>query len=342
LLLKDNRWLLLKGKEEDIPTGIKSPGGQKMTKILFFIGWLTWENNARSSFLIILFGLASWMIAGCNGSSSGPLPPAPFTFPQPEVRESMGGTLTTTLHVGIADNMLVDQFSGAQRLVHTPTYEGTIPGPTLSVQPGDTLSIDLVNNLPANPAGQREGFFPHDPYTTNLHTHGLSVSPLGISDNIFREMKPGTTNHIEIKIPANHPSGTYWYHPHKHGAVTFQLISGMAGFLIVRGGSGTLDAVPEVAAARDVVMGFQVIRTATDGTVPFVHQVAQQFGKLADAAASTFGVDGAPGRSFFYYTTNGVTNPTLQMRPGEVQRWRLLNASDSDDLLVALQVMDST
>ncbi len=297
----------------------------------------------KSSLQILLFGLASWMIAGCNGSSNGPTPPspAPFTFPQPAVRESMGGTLTTTLHARIADNMLVDQFSGDQRLVHTPTYEGTIPGPTLSVQPGDTLSIDLVNDLPANPTVQRGGGFPHDPYTTNLHTHGLSVSPLGISDNIYREMKPGTTNHIQINIPATQASGTYWYHPHKHGAVTFQLISGMAGFLIVRGGAGTLDAVPEVAAARDVVMGFQVIRTATDGTVPFVHQVAQQFGTLADDPQqgiwSTFGLDGAPGRSYFYYTTNGVTNPTLQMRPGEVQRWRLLNASDSDNLLVALQ-----
>ena len=39
---------------------------------------------------------------------------------------------------------------------------------------------------------------------------------------------------------------------------------------------------------------------------------------------STFGLDGAPGRSNFYFTTNGVTNPTLHMRPGEVQRWRLL------------------
>jgi FtsP/CotA-like multicopper oxidase with cupredoxin domain len=39
----------------------------------------------------------------------------------------------------------------------------------------------------------------------------------------------------------------------------------------------------------------------------------------------------------FSYTTNGVANPTLRMRPGEVQRWRLLNASDGDNLqLVAV------
>jgi hypothetical protein len=37
------------------------------------------------------------------------------------------------------------------------------------------------------------------------------------------------------------------------------------------------------------------------------------------------------------FTTNGVTNPTLRMRPGEVQRWRWLNAAEGENLLVALQ-----
>src|SRR5205807_530153 len=61
---------------------------------------------------------------------------------------------------------------------------------------------------------------------------------------------------------------------------------------------------------------------------------------------STYGLDGgptvAPDGSFtgppsrFSYTTNGVANPTLQMRPGEVQRWRLLNATDGDNLQLVL------
>ena len=78
----------------------------------------------------------------------------------------------------------------------------------------------------------------------------------------------------------------------------------MAGFLIVRGGPGTLDAVPEVAAARDVVMGFQVIRP-TDGSEPFVHQEAKQFSThflfshdpLKQGIWSTFGLDGALGEA---------------------------------------------
>ena len=267
-------------------------------------------------------------------------------FPQPEIRQSsFFGILKTTLHGCIAKNTIVDQPSGEARVIYTPTYEGTIPGPTLLVRPGDKLSIDMVNDLPANPDLPRKGFFPHDQYTLNLHTHGLTVSPLGISDNIYRRMEPGTTNHIEVDIPADHPTGTFWYHPHIHGAVTYQLIAGMAGFLVVKGGPGTLDAVPEVAAAKDLVMGFQVIRTKLNGTLAFVNEKSEQFGTFPfftdiekfQGPWSTYGVDGAPGRSFFYFTTNGVTNPTLKMRPGEVQRWRLLNASSDDTLLVALQ-----
>src|SRR5439155_18415319 len=189
-------------------------------------------------------------------------------------------------------------------------------------------------------------------------SHGLTVLPLGISDNIYREMKPGTTNLIQVDIPADHPSGTFWYHTHKHGSVTYQFLGGMAGFLIVKGGTGTLDTVPEVAAAKDIPMAFQVVRSTNDGKVVFVHEQAQQFGTFPfpednpgptiaqQGLWSTYGLDGgptvAPDGSFtgppsrFSYTTNGIANPTLHMRPGEVQRWRLLNATDGDNLQLVL------
>jgi FtsP/CotA-like multicopper oxidase with cupredoxin domain len=285
----------------------------------------------------------------------------PSGFPQPEVRRSQRGVLGTTLHACISTKEMLDQNApppGETVKFHPPTFEGTIPGPTLEVKPGDELSILLINNLPANPTNERDNAFPHDEYTLNLHTHGLTVSPLGVSDNIFREMRPGKANHIEIDIPKDHPSGTYWYHVHNHGSVTYQFLGGMAGFLIVKGGEGTLDAVPEVAAAKDIPMAFQVIRSTNDGKVVFVHEQAEQFGTFPfpddptpptteqQGLWSTYGLDGgptvAPDGSFtgppsrFSYTTNGAANPTLHMQPGEVQRWRLLNATDGDNLQLVL------
>ena len=140
------------------------------------------EKSAGSPSFLVLAGLAVW-IGGFRGSAghADELP-----FPQPQLRQSSSGILRTTLQAHIGDSKLVDQNTGATSIVHTPTFEGTIPGPTLVVNPGDTLSINLVNDLPPNPPlnQQRAGAFPHDFNTINLHTHGLEVSPGGISDNM--------------------------------------------------------------------------------------------------------------------------------------------------------------
>jgi FtsP/CotA-like multicopper oxidase with cupredoxin domain len=164
----------------------------------------------------------------------------PSAFPQPQVRQSLSGLLRTTLTACISTQVMLDQnqVPPVTAAFNPPTFEGTIPAPTLSVKPGDKLSLLMVNSLPANPVGERAGAFPHAQNSFNFHAHGLTVSPLGISDNIFREMNPGTANLVEINIPRDHPSGTYWYHVHKHGSATVQINSGMAGFLIIQGGPG--------------------------------------------------------------------------------------------------------
>src|SRR5690242_2602872 len=75
--------------------------------------------------------------AASGGSSEAPSTQS--AFPQPEVRQSSSGLLKTTLRASIATNKVVDQPSRKVRTIHTPTFEGTIPGPTLSVKPGDKL-----------------------------------------------------------------------------------------------------------------------------------------------------------------------------------------------------------
>src|SRR5919199_4558557 len=126
---------------------------------------------------------------------------------EPEVRASRDGLLETTLRAARYQDILV----GGQR-VETILYEGTYPGPTLKVRPGDRLRIALFNDLPNavnpvllsrnrddNPTGQ----------ITNLHVHGFHVSPKAPSDDVFLDVAPGTTFHYEYEIPADHPTGTY-------------------------------------------------------------------------------------------------------------------------------------
>lgn len=243
------------------------------------------------------------------GVISGPSAWASADLAEPEVRRSVDGVLETELHVRYAAKDV-----GGYRL-YMRTYEGIIPGPTLRVQPGDTLRITLINELPANrDAVPLDDALPHHFNTTNFHFHGSHVSPEGIADNIFRDMEPGQSSDIEIAIPSNHTRGTYWYHPHHHGGADIQIANGMAGALIVE---GDFADVPEIATAKERLLVLnQVVFDAW--------RTVEDFGTLFSEGSTRF------------FTVNGQREPIIRMRPGEVQRWRLLYAGYQDDVFLAL------
>ena len=67
---------------------------------------------------------------------------------------------------------------GAPKPVRTYTYDGVVPGYTWELWGGDVLTVDLRNHLPKlahRPKMTMDR--PHAWTTTNLHTHGLHVSP---------------------------------------------------------------------------------------------------------------------------------------------------------------------
>jgi FtsP/CotA-like multicopper oxidase with cupredoxin domain len=233
---------------------------------------------------------------------------APLT--EPEVRRSVNGELRTTLRLQYAYKEV-----GGHRL-YLRTYEGTIPGPTLRVRPGDVLRIRLINDLPPNrdpmPANIDQ---PHHLNTTNFHFHGSHVSPSGNADNVMRSMEPGQSYDIEIAIPADHTAGTYWYHPHHQGSADVQTASGMAGAVIIE---GDFDKAPEIAAARDRLMVLGEVVFDAFGMV-------ESFDTLFPETAARF------------LTVNGQRAPTITMQPGEVQRWRLLHAGYQDDIFMVLE-----
>ena len=131
---------------------------------------------------------------------------APVALPQPKVLKSANGELAVTLTArpGVVDMAVA-------RPVTTYTYDNVVPGYTWEVDPGDTQNIDLVNKLPelAHPPAMAMDR-PHEWTNTNLHTHGLHVSPAGIADNVFLDVPPGATQHYEIPLPADHPGGIFW------------------------------------------------------------------------------------------------------------------------------------
>jgi FtsP/CotA-like multicopper oxidase with cupredoxin domain len=231
-------------------------------------------------------------------------------FVEPEIRSSANGELNTTLRMGYAYKDI-----GGYRL-YLRTYEGTVPGPTLRLKPGDVLRIKLINDMPPNrDPVPIDHSLPHNFNTTNFHSHGLHVSPDGISDNVMREMEPGASYDILIAIPSDHIPGTNWYHPHAHGSADVQIASGCVGALIIE---GDFADVPEIAAAKERLL---VLTEAVFDEFGMI----EDFGTLFPETAARF------------IAVNGIREPTITMRPGEVQRWRILHAGWQDDIFMELE-----
>jgi len=180
----------------------------------------------------------------------------------------------------------VRQVELAGRPIRALVYNGDYMPPTLRVRPGDRLDLTLVNKLPEN---------------TNLHVHGMHVSPRGNSDDIFLHIHPGETFHYVYNFPTDLDPGTYWYHSHLHGHSEAQVFAGMSGAIVVDSLSQYLPAgLAHVTEQLIALKDFQV----RDGAIPTTN---------IDSNAPTT------------RTVNGQVDPTIHIRPGETQLWRLAN-----------------
>ncbi|PVZ60860.1 multicopper oxidase family protein [Arthrobacter sp. H-02-3] len=207
-------------------------------------------------------------------------PVAGGEFTEPDELRSSSGRLQVRLE---ASPGLVEL--GGQR-ASTLGYNGRVPGPTLHVRAGDVLAIELVNSMAV---------------PTNLHVHGLHVSPQGNGDNVFNVVEPGQSFSYEYRLPVDHPPGVYWYHPHHHGMVAEQIFAGLFGMIIVE------DTDPP-ATSRERIMVISDITLDGSGTV-------------SDASP----MDRMLGREGELVLVNGQSNPKLSARPGERERWRIVN-----------------
>lgn len=234
----------------------------------------------------------------------------------PEVR-SRGGVLDYALTMS-ASTLDV----GGQR-VHVDTYNGLLPGPLLRVRPGDRLRVRLTNLM--RPMGIPPGATPpatgHEPLhgtmiTTNLHTHGLQVSPQDPADNVFLRIPPLGSHQYSYQIPIDQPAGLLWYHPHYHGSTTHQAWQGLAGPLIVE---GDLDEIPELAGMRERTLVINALWLDQGGENPTA-LVLPSGGPVPFTS-----IPAVPTELLF--PVNGQLRPDIHIRPGETQRWRILNAA---------------
>jgi FtsP/CotA-like multicopper oxidase with cupredoxin domain len=200
-------------------------------------------------------------------------------------------------------------------------FNGGIPGPTLVACPGDRVTVHLVNDL-------------SEP--TNLHVHGLHVSPQGDGDNVFIAINPHHSHTYRYQLPRDQSAGAFWYHPHYHMFVDQQLNAGLAGAIVIRGGLD--NALSHIPQALIVVQGGKA--------------GGQGLPSGQGCHAPGFGLPQPPGcppsgpgpqliptsqlQGIGPYLVNGVVNPTFKIHPGEIERWRIFNATADSFLYLSL------
>jgi FtsP/CotA-like multicopper oxidase with cupredoxin domain len=193
-------------------------------------------------------------------------------------------------------------------------FEGATVAPVIRASPGDTLKITYVNKLPEESAETCDVNPCRD--LTNLHFHGLAVSPDAPQDDVLTMLaKPGETLHYTVEIPRDHTPGLFWYHTHPHGESHRQVRDGMSGAIVIEG-MGRY--VPEVRGLRERVI---VVRGRSIKHDPKAEEL-KKYVEMPSQSCS--GESEAPEEVF---TVNGALRPQIEISPNERQFWRVVNAS---------------
>jgi suppressor of ftsI len=201
--------------------------------------------------------------------------------------------------------------------------EKEIP-PVIRSAPGSKIQIEYLNKMSRN---SKEVCVDGSCMNmTNLHFHGLHVSPNAPQDDVISMMAmPGQSLRYVVDIPLDQPPGLYWYHTHPHGESYQQDLDGMSGAIVI---DGMERFVPELQQMRERIL---VLRDRglekNDPAAPALRRRVDI--PATGCSAST----DAPERIF---TVNGIVRPQIAIASGERQFWRIVNASP--DLYADLQV----
>ncbi len=243
-----------------------------------------------------------------------------------------------SLSLGVTIQNAADAFGYMHYCLNYATSTGTVEAPTLRLNPGDTLTMDLTDQLNVVVPGSAYVKYPMsrmehsapapttDPChsqimdfnTTNMHFHGLNIPPVCHQDDVVNTLlQPSTTPfRYQIQIPANEPPGLYWYHPHPHGFTALQVNGGAAGAIIIN--------------------GIEKIKPQVTGLTERVFVIRQQFLDPLSWIPGPYQLT----LNFQPATYPLYASPIIQMKPGEKQFWRVANASTQ--AFLSLQVLFGT
>jgi FtsP/CotA-like multicopper oxidase with cupredoxin domain len=294
--------------------------------------------------VVVVFSLSCWCRPSIaqSGRSACPRPQPGSVVEEPEDLRSKNGVLEASLTAND-----VAEADGSTRYCFTDAAGAE--SPNLRVSPGDLVILHLRNALTdpghgaaaaAHGHAHSHGQAGNDPCTsgvmspvsTNLHFHGLTIPPVCHQDEVMKtSLQPGDAPfEYRFRIPDDEPPGLYWYHPHIHGFSKAQLLGGASGALIVEGIERAKKATAGLPERVFIIRDLDLINPNAPPakSEPVVPKF--MIDKDGDAANNGTGF-GKPAKDL---SINYVPAPypdytpaVIEMRPGERQLWRVLNAS---------------
>ena len=204
------------------------------------------------------------------------------------------------------------------------SFDGREIPPVIRTSPGEKIRLTYVNRM--SPDSQESCVDGRCRNMTNLHFHGLHVSPNAPQDDVISMMAmPGETLHYVVDIPVDQAPGLYWYHTHPHGESYQQSLDGMSGAIVIDG----IDRyVPEVRSMKERILILRDAELRPNDPASLAMKSRVQLSPVRCGAEPE-----DPERIF---TVNGVVRPRIGIAPGERQFWRIVNASP--DLYADLEI----
>ncbi|MER9107502.1 multicopper oxidase domain-containing protein [Mesorhizobium sp. M0848] len=135
-------------------------------------------------------------------------------------------------------------------------------------------------------------------FEIGAHPFSFQITPFVQPAMAMTHHKGATTQPPAV---AGQAPGTHWYHTHVHGSTAINMYHGMAGVFVVEGESYD-----------------DKLRVLLPGLVEQV-MIVQQYAEFPPTMVESGKIPSL--------MVNGQATPTISMRPGEVQLWRLVNGS---------------
>ncbi len=233
----------------------------------------------------------------------------------------------TSFNLAINDTFAQIVNTGNQTI--TGGINGSFWGPTLFINKGDTVHMNVQNNL-------------ND--STTIHWHGMHL-PAVMDGGPHQVIPPGTLWQPYWKV--TNEASTLWYHPHLHEMTEEQITKGIGGLIIVRDSNESalalprnysIDDIPLVLTDRDFTTAnqFSVVpygdSMLTNMTLRAQYSVPAQvvrFRVLNGAIERSYNLGFSDNRTFYVIASDGG----LLNSPVPLTRY-LLHAGERIEILV--------